>query len=231
MLQPFIVLFRYRVPTSRVGLEPSTNWSGLAHIPIHPPAGNKLQSAQSPSLSAVTDTRAPRSSPLPPAGRARQSGASPLRDKRSIAVRLSPRGSAPWVSAPSGDGENSRHHFRFRPSRVVPQACRIRFRTASALLEDVEARMQVQPMRFDPHLARHLDRAAATNHWIGEHARMQNLEDLAINVARAVTAIAGVAPRSPVRKGKDAAARRHVSRIRHPPPPVTSKTSPISPPR
>src|SRR5208282_2278341 len=78
----------------------------------------------------------------------------------------------------------------------------------NALLEDVEARMQVQSMRLDAHLARHLDRGAAADHGIGEDTRMQNLEDLAVNVARAVTAIAGVAPRSPVRKGKDAAAGR-----------------------
>jgi len=43
--------------------------------------------------------------------------------------------------------------------------------------------MQIEAMRLDDHLVRDLDRGAAADHRIREHARMQKFENLAVNIA------------------------------------------------
>src|SRR5229473_6791971 len=49
----------------------------------------------------------------------------------------------------------------------------------NALREDVEPRMQVDPVRLDPDLARHINRSATADR---KDARMQSLQDLAVNL-------------------------------------------------
>ena len=50
------------------------------------------------------------------------------------------------------------------------QVGRLAHHVENALFKDVEARMQIEAVRLDAHLARHLDRRTA-DHRIGEHAR------------------------------------------------------------
>jgi hypothetical protein len=74
------------------------------------------------------------------------------------------------------------------------QVGRLTYNVKNPLLEDVEARMQVEPVRFDTHLARHFHRRAATYHGIRENARMERLE-YPVHVTRAVPANSPDCPR------------------------------------
>lgn len=91
------------------------------------------------------------------------------------------------------------------------QIGRFTYNIENPLLEDVKARMQIEPVSLDTQLARDIDGCTSTNHRIGENARMQPFENVPVHIAGAVAGITRIAPRSALRKRKDAAAQCHAA--------------------